>query len=63
MTEQQARNMFQIGMEGLTLSPSTRKRRLAELSISTVLRLIREAQQKKSSPISNSEQSKRRRIA
>ncbi|DAZ99857.1 TPA: hypothetical protein N0F65_008600, partial [Lagenidium giganteum] len=37
MTEQQATQLFQIAMDRLPLVPSTRKRRITELSVQTVL--------------------------
>lgn len=63
MSEQQGRELLQIGMDGLTLSPSTRERRLAELSIDTLLRLIRDAQQTASSRNNYPQQPTQRRIA
>jgi len=43
ITEQNAAELFTVAMDNLKMVPSNRKRRLAELSLTTVLRLVREA--------------------
>jgi hypothetical protein len=43
VTEEHAVELFGIGMRNLRLAPSSRKRRFEELSLSTVLRLVRQA--------------------
>ncbi|KAG4051541.1 hypothetical protein PC123_g13252 [Phytophthora cactorum] len=43
-SEKQAAEIFEAAMYKLELSPTKHKRRLAELSLTTVLRLVREAQ-------------------
>ncbi|ETO71664.1 hypothetical protein F444_12023 [Phytophthora nicotianae P1976] len=44
MSEKQAAQVFRSGMDSLKLAPSTRKRRVDELSATTIVRLVREAQ-------------------
>ncbi|POM75630.1 Hypothetical protein PHPALM_7242 [Phytophthora palmivora] len=46
MTKRKATDLFQIAMNNLELPSSERKRRLAELSLTTVLRLARDCQNK-----------------
>lgn len=45
MTEEKAAELFYVGMAHLPLAPTSRKRRIAELSLSTTLRLVRQAKQ------------------
>lgn len=45
MSEQEAAEVFRVGMSNLHLTATSKKRRAAELSVTTVLRLLREAQQ------------------
>ncbi|OWZ17669.1 LOW QUALITY PROTEIN: hypothetical protein PHMEG_0008348 [Phytophthora megakarya] len=44
MTDKRAAEVFRTGMENLQLTPSTCKCRLAELSVATIVRLVRETQ-------------------
>ena len=45
MTEEKAAELFRVGMNHLPLAATSRKRRIAELSLSTTLRLVRQAKQ------------------
>ncbi|KAG6975819.1 hypothetical protein JG688_00001978 [Phytophthora aleatoria] len=47
MTEQDAIRLFNIAMDSLQLPPSKRQRRLSELSLTTILRLVREVKAKR----------------
>ncbi|KAG6945641.1 hypothetical protein JG687_00017161 [Phytophthora cactorum] len=47
MTEQDAIMLFNIAMDNLQLPPSKRQRRLSELSLTAILRLVREVKAKR----------------
>ncbi|KAG6949067.1 hypothetical protein JG687_00015098 [Phytophthora cactorum] len=47
MTEHDAIRLFNIAMDNLQLPPSKRQRRLSELSLTTILRLVREVKAKR----------------